>query len=455
MAIRQLVRILLLLVAQTTAIRNRRLNVVIDGKGLESAETRVKDEYIVEHPALQNAPTAAPTITPTCPTQNLDPDGTAEESAPPTYSDGQSFTGDGAATANPAPTPSPTLLFDLNGEGSEPTPIVTSTSAPTDWTEFADKHDRDDVVEHKCGMTASKRSDSIANLVVDLSGTGSLMNWQSPHFRSYDWIDQEDDFVICPGSGEGHDDSQSDQSVLQRYILVLFYFSMSGDEWNFCSLNEGSSECESPEMRWLSDVSECNWYGVKCDETGAVTHLDLPRNNLAGVLPVELFSLTSMNGVSLGHNGGIRGSVPSEIENWTQLVYLDVDDNELEGPFPNVYGISTLQAIDLNNNQFSGPISSAISQLTKLVVLQIENNLFDGALPLDAMAQNLAELVLFSSQGNNWDTRPNWEALCDWIPDRRAVTGPGYLQFLLADCDNDLNNLSQQGSTCSCCSVCF
>jgi Leucine rich repeat len=44
--------------------------------------------------------------------------------------------------------------------------------------------------------------------------------------------------------------------------------------------------------------------------------------------------------------------------------------------------MSTLQAIDLNGNKLTGTISENIVNLPALSVLQIEDNLFEGALPV-------------------------------------------------------------------------
>jgi hypothetical protein len=311
----------------------------------------------------------------------------------------------------------------------------------------------------------------MADRILELSTVESIFQPTSAQFKAFNWISNVDGMILCPQDVGGGDDSASPENVmsntllLQRYILALFYISLSGDSWTLCSASSsndggittsGNSDCPSSEARWLSESSECLWYGIQCDVNGLVTNLDLPRNGLDGVLPVELFSLESIQGFSIGHNEEIRGQVPVEIAQWTQLTYLDLDANSLEGPFPNVYGISTLQAIDLNNNTFSGPISSDIANLRQLVVLQLENNQFDGTLPLDIMGSTLGELVLFSSQGNTWEEHPEWETLCEWIPDRRAVSGPGYLQFLLADCEKDANvAATMQKPTCSCCSLCF
>ena len=365
-------------------------------------------------------PTAAPSLTPTA-------------TSPPTSGP--------SSTPSTIPTLS-TMPSESSSPSSLPSITFTPTVQPTSLEIFAGKHDRDEVISHKChGMTTSQRTDAIIQKIAYLSGSQSLHNVQSPQFRAFNWVNRLDERIVCP---------QDESAMTQRFVLALFYFSMLGDNpWTNCDANAHENPCESDAQRWLGPESECNWYGVTCNQYSLVTHLDLQRNGLDGQLPVELFRLTDMQGLSLGHNGQIRGTVPLEIAEWTQLTYLDLDYNDLQGDFPNVYHIKTLQAVDLNNNRFSGTINEAIGQLTQLVVLQIENNQFRGKLPLDIIGETMDQLVLFSSQGNSWSKQPDWEALCDWVPDRRAVDSPGYLQFLLADCDTGA------ATSCSCCSVCF
>ena len=330
---------------------------------------------------------------------------------------------------------------------SAPTNTSTPTASPTSWHFDVDGHDRDEVIERKCGISSSNRSKTIMHAIQQFSGPNSLSSGRSPKFRAYNWINRLDERVLCPEDDENEQHDGDDyQALLQRYILAVFYFSMLGNDWILCSGYTTISDCATEEQRWLSEATECDWHGITCNNEGRVTHLDLPNNGLDGTLPVELFSLTSMEGLSLGHNGNIMGNIPSEIAQLDKLIYLDLDGNDLTGPFPNVYSTITLQAIDLNNNHLSGSIDSAIGRLDQLVVLQIENNAFDGTLPMDAMTY-LDQLVLFSSQGNNW-TDHDWEVLCAWVPDRRAALSQAYLQFLLADC-------GETGSNCSCCSVCF
>lgn len=295
-------------------------------------------------------------------------------------------------------------------------------------------------------MTSVARTEATIAAVKDISGEMSLRSAKSAAFRAYNWINRLDGAVVCPQDGN---------ELVQRYTLAHFYYSLEGNSWRTCTAEDATSSCETEDQRWLSPAPECEWYGLTCSEEGVLTHLELPSHGLVGSLPTEVFALTHLQGLSLGHNQEIAGRIPPEIAQWTQLLYLDLDENKLEGPFPNVYDITTLQAIDINNNRLSGSIAEEIAQLTNLVVLQIEHNAFTGALPVAALAA-LEQLVLFSSQGNAFassnDDFVSLETLCDSVPAIRASQTPAYLQFFLADCGVDA---AEDATTCSCCSTCY
>jgi hypothetical protein len=53
-------------------------------------------------------------------------------------------------------------------------------------------------------------------------------------------------------------------TVLQRYVLVTFYYATNGDSW-------------SEQTDWLSEQPECLWFGVGCNENDAVTELQLRK----------------------------------------------------------------------------------------------------------------------------------------------------------------------------------
>jgi LRR receptor-like serine/threonine-protein kinase FLS2 len=61
-------------------------------------------------------------------------------------------------------------------------------------------------------------------------------------------------------------------------------------------------------------------------------------------------------------NCNIKGIIPRDIGNSSNLMTLSLRDNELVGPIPTIVGriLHKLQALRLDNNRLDGPITSDI-----------------------------------------------------------------------------------------------
>ena len=67
------------------------------------------------------------------------------------------------------------------------------------------------------------------------------------------------------------------------YGLVSFYYATQGDSWNNCNSLKGHNSHENDICivdgnqcyRWLSNVTECLWCGVTCDENKRVVSVVL------------------------------------------------------------------------------------------------------------------------------------------------------------------------------------
>ncbi|CAN0857892.1 Leucine-rich repeat receptor-like serine/threonine-protein kinase RGI4 [Linum grandiflorum] len=128
--------------------------------------------------------------------------------------------------------------------------------------------------------------------------------------------------------------------------------------------------------------------------------VDVSDNQLTGVLPRGIGSLTELTKLNLGKNH-ISGSIPPEISSCSKLQLLNLGDNRLSGEIPKEIGqIPALEiSLNLSCNQFSGQIPSQFSGLNKLAVLDLSHNALKGN--LDALAlgfQNLVSLNISSNQ---------------------------------------------------------
>eukprot|EP00977_Amphora_coffeiformis_P012252 scaffold3028_cov174-Amphora_coffeaeformis.AAC.24 len=81
------------------------------------------------------------------------------------------------------------------------------------------------------------------------------------------------------------EEPELDDYLIERYALLALYFSTGGSLWGN---NTGWTD---------SKKSQCEWYGIDCDENGFVQKLDLSGNFLSGALLPELGLLGPKYGV--------------------------------------------------------------------------------------------------------------------------------------------------------------
>ncbi|NJO17175.1 MAG: choice-of-anchor D domain-containing protein [Thioploca sp.] len=191
--------------------------------------------------------------------------------------------------------------------------------------------------------------------------------------------------------------------------LIAFYNSTDGLNWN-----------DSPSNNWNATNTPCNWTGVIC--TGGhvtkierndknligtipsqlqnltqLTHLFLPVNQLSGPIPSELGNLTQLESLFLPHNN-LSGSIPSTLGNLRNLKELVLGDlgwyprsNNLNGSIPSTLGnLIQLKTLNLSGNQLSGFIPNELGNLIHLDSLDLSSNQLSGPIPNDL--GNLSQL---------------------------------------------------------------
>ncbi|MCP3928770.1 MAG: hypothetical protein GY705_06680 [Bacteroidetes bacterium] len=133
--------------------------------------------------------------------------------------------------------------------------------------------------------------------------------------------------------------------------LVALYNATNGDEWE-------------DNTNWLVEGQAIgSWHGVYVNLNGCVERLDLSFNNLKGELPPEIGNLSNLTKLSLNYNQ-LTGNIPPEIGNLVNLEYLDLSSNDLTGNIPSEIGnLSNLKELYLLYNHLTGNIPSEIGNL--------------------------------------------------------------------------------------------
>ncbi|XP_077225758.1 receptor kinase-like protein Xa21 [Tasmannia lanceolata] len=115
--------------------------------------------------------------------------------------------------------------------------------------------------------------------------------------------------------------------------------------------------------------------------------IDLSYNEFTGKIPIQLSTLPKLFGLSLGPNN-LTGSIPPQLGNVSSLMFLNLRENSLVGHIPDdLARINHLKLIILSSNllsganQFTGRIPNSLSNVSSLEWLEMEENQFSRPVP--------------------------------------------------------------------------
>ncbi|KAJ4710133.1 Receptor protein kinase [Melia azedarach] len=193
-------------------------------------------------------------------------------------------------------------------------------------------------------------------------------------------------------------------------IFLLFFLSFtisvqSQPSPDATAMQALKDSLRNPTILGWSDPDPCQWSHVKCSQNKRVTHIQISNQNLSGSLPLDLRNLSS-------------------------LTVLEVADNQLSGPIPSLSGLSSLQELAFDKNNFSYMPPDFFKGLESLQSISLDYNPL-SSWEIPASLKDAMGLRSFSA---------NQAGLSGTIPDfLGGDTFPGLIHLHLA-----INNLEGQ-----------
>ncbi|KAL0398447.1 UNVERIFIED_CONTAM: Receptor kinase-like protein Xa21 [Sesamum radiatum] len=138
---------------------------------------------------------------------------------------------------------------------------------------------------------------------------------------------------------------------------------------------------ESSDMSFVTSLTNCM----------RLKFMWVADNFLSGYLPDSIGNFSSSLEQIDMSNCRIKGSIPKEIGNISNLAFLYMDNNDFTGFIPTtIKGLKNLQLLSLLGNRLSGPIPDDICHLFSLGELTLSKNKIYG--PVPACLGNLTSL---------------------------------------------------------------
>jgi len=175
-------------------------------------------------------------------------------------------------------------------------------------------------------------------------------------------------------------------SVQEKQALIDFYNATNGENWN---------------SSWKLNQPVSEWQGITL-ENDKVTGITLLFNNVEGTIPSSIENLTNLETLELSFNK-INGELPTTIGNLKNLEILALNGNNVSGTIPASFGkLTQLKQFHLSSNKLTGTIPATLQNLKELEVFNVFDNQLSGILPTDlAQNNNLKELMVAENNFTN------------------------------------------------------
>ncbi|XP_012833553.1 PREDICTED: LRR receptor-like serine/threonine-protein kinase EFR [Erythranthe guttata] len=129
----------------------------------------------------------------------------------------------------------------------------------------------------------------------------------------------------------------------------------------------------SSELSFITSLTNCR----------SLYELAITDNPIDGILPTSVGNLSKSLQIFHAYNCELKGTIPPEIGNLSNLVTLALGGNELSGEIPiGIKNMHMLQGLSLDYNKMSGSVfPEVLCDLDSLVYLYLNQNNFSGTIP--------------------------------------------------------------------------
>ncbi|KAJ6409406.1 hypothetical protein OIU84_008993 [Salix udensis] len=159
-------------------------------------------------------------------------------------------------------------------------------------------------------------------------------------------------------------------TLLSFFLTLIMLVSPSKSDDQFQMLSKLKSAVQHSKTNvfatWTQENKVCSFTGIVCNKNGFVTEINLPQQQLQGVLPFDaICGLRSLEKISMGSNL-LHGGITEDLKHCTSL------------QVPDLFTLQKLKVLSLNTSGFSGPFPwKSLENLTNLAFLSLGDNSFD------------------------------------------------------------------------------
>ncbi|KAG8365051.1 hypothetical protein BUALT_Bualt18G0062800 [Buddleja alternifolia] len=140
----------------------------------------------------------------------------------------------------------------------------------------------------------------------------------------------------------------------------------------FYDNNLRTESSSSSELSFITSLTNCR----------SLVGISIGDNFLDGIIPVSVGNLSTSFQRFIARNCMIKGNIPEEIGNLSNLMEISLLENELTGKIPfTVRYLQNLQGLRVTNNKLEGPIPDGLCDMHSLVGLYLSQNRFSGSIP--------------------------------------------------------------------------